>query len=74
MPVSQTMITFAINVKLLLKAQGLTQRELAGRIGWSEQQVSDLLNRQTNTTIETVAMIAEALLVSPGSLLDRKPG
>ncbi len=71
---SQTMITFAINVKLLLKAQGLTQRELAGRIGWSEQQVSDLLNRQTNTTIETVAMIAEALLVSPGSLLDRKPG
>lgn len=74
MPVSQAMITFAINVKLLLKAQGLTQRELAGRIGWSEQQLSDLLNRQTNTTIETVAMIAEALLVSPGSLLDRKPG
>lgn len=71
MQTSRTMTTFAKNVKALLKSKGLTQRQLAELIGKDEQDVSRLLNRQPNTTIETVEMIADALEVDPGQLISR---
>jgi len=68
---NRTMTTFATNVKKLLKEKGILQRELAAEIGWSEQNLSNLLNRTPNTTIETVEMIADALGVDPGQLISR---
>jgi transcriptional regulator with XRE-family HTH domain len=71
MQTSRTMTTFAKNVKALLKEKGILQKELAAAIGMTEQHFSNLLNQQSNTTIETVEAIADALEVSPGSLIDR---
>jgi transcriptional regulator with XRE-family HTH domain len=67
------MTTFAKNVEVLFKEKGITQRQLAELIGRGEQDVSRLLNRQTNTTLDTVELIADVLKVSPGSLIDRPP-
>lgn len=68
---NRTMTTFATNVKRLLKEKGILQKELAAAMGRSESQLSDLLNRQTNTTIETIEMIADELGVDPGQLISR---
>ena len=51
----------------------MTQRELASQMGWTEQHLSDLLNRQSNTTIETLEMIANAFAVPPGFLISVMP-
>ncbi len=68
---NRTMTTFATNVKKLLKEKGILQRELAAEIGMAESHFSALLNKRTNTTIETVEMIADALGVDPGQLISR---
>lgn len=72
MQTSGTMTAFANNLRRLLKDRGVTQRELATRVGTSEQRISDLLNRETNTTLETIEAIANALKVDPGDLISRK--
>lgn len=68
---NRTMTTFATNVKRLLKEKGILQKDLASEIGMREGDMSRLLNRQTNTTIETVEMIADVLGVDPGQLISR---
>ena len=40
---------------------GITQRELARRMGVTEAFVSNLLNRRSNPTMETVAAVAAAM-------------
>jgi transcriptional regulator with XRE-family HTH domain len=71
MQTSRTMTTFAKNVKALLKEKGLTQRQLAEAIGMDESQMSGLLNRQPNTTLETIEAIADVIGVDPGLLISR---
>lgn len=68
---NRTMTTFATNVKKLLKEKGILQKELAAEIGMAESNFSNLLNERTNTTIETVERIADALGVDPGVLISR---
>ena len=68
---NRTMTTFAANVKKLLKEKGILQKELAAEIGMAESNFSNLLNERTNTTIETVERIADALGVDPGVLISR---
>ena len=51
----------------------MTQRELASQMGWTEQHLSDLLNRQSNTTLETLEMIANAFAVTPAFLITVMP-
>ncbi|HQX52736.1 MAG TPA: helix-turn-helix transcriptional regulator [Planctomycetaceae bacterium] len=70
---NRTMTTFATNVKKMLKEQGMLQKELAAACGMTENYLSDLLNRQPNTTIETVENIADVLGVDPGELISRPP-
>lgn len=65
------MTTFAKNVKALLKEKGMLQKELAAAVGMTEQDFSNLLNRQPNTTIATVEKVADALGVDPGELISR---
>jgi len=48
-------------VAALLASQGITQRELAERLGRSEARVSRILNGGENTTLKTVADLGHAL-------------
>ena len=41
--------------------QGVTQKQLAERIGCSQQYVSNLLKGSTNMTLETIARLEKAL-------------
>jgi transcriptional regulator with XRE-family HTH domain len=73
MQTSRAMTRFAKNVKALLREKGLTQRQLAEAIGMDESQMSGLLNRQPNTTLETIEAIADVIGVDPGLLISRAP-
>lgn len=56
-------VSAAIAVKILasLKTKGLSQRELAERMGVSPQQVNKIVKGQENLTLETISKI-EAVL------------
>jgi len=53
----------AIAVRILgtLKAQGLSQKELAERVGVSPQQISKIVNGHENLTLETICKLEAAL-------------
>jgi len=44
-----------------MRSQGVSQRELAGRVGRSEAWISRVLNGRDNTTLKTLADLAWAL-------------
>jgi len=48
-------------VAALLASQGISQRELAERLGRSEARVSRILNGGENTTLKTIADLGYAL-------------
>jgi transcriptional regulator with XRE-family HTH domain len=48
-------------VAALLESQGISQRELAERMGRSEARVSRILNGGENTTLKTIADLGYAL-------------
>jgi transcriptional regulator with XRE-family HTH domain len=48
-------------VAALLASQGISQRELAERLGRSEPRVSRILNGGENTTLKTIADLGYAL-------------
>lgn len=52
---------FAAQIKQQLGTQGLSQLELAQRLGISEGRVSQLLNGRGNLTLRTMARIAQVL-------------
>ena len=54
----------AIQVLHALREQGITQTELAGRMGVSRQQVTKIVKGEENFTFETVEKIEKALGVS----------
>lgn len=51
----------ALKVKGRLKALGLTQKELAERMGCSQQYVSLILKGKENLTLETIAKLENVL-------------
>ena len=55
------------------KYRGLTQAQLADRIGQTEPSVSQLENGKQGFTNGTLELIADALMCSPGDLLMRNP-
>jgi transcriptional regulator with XRE-family HTH domain len=48
-------------ISALLRSQGISQRELAARVGRSEAWISRVLNGRENTTVKTVSDLAWAL-------------
>ena len=54
----------ALKINNALKAQGLTQKQLAERLAVSPQQVSKLLKGTENMTLETIAKLESALDVA----------
>lgn len=55
----------ALNIAYIIaeemERQGLTQKELAERMGMKESRLSKLLNTQPNMTLETIARFEKAL-------------
>lgn len=49
----------------------MLQKEVTAALGMAEQHFGDLLNRQTNTILETIEAVADVLEVSLGSSIDR---
>jgi len=60
--------TFAQRVQELMDAQGLTQVELAERVGIGQPAVSLMLKRQSRPQYSTVTRFAQALGVEPKDL------
>jgi DNA-binding XRE family transcriptional regulator len=60
--------TFASRVGALMEQQGMTQAELAQKIGVGQPAVSMMLARQGRPQLRTVVKIAEALRVSAEEL------
>lgn len=50
-----------LQVMKRMDEQGVTQKQLAERIGCSQQYVSNLLKGSTNMTLETIARLEKAL-------------
>ena len=67
----------AFAVRRELRIQGLSQQELAERMGVSPQHVGKLLKGKDNLTLETIAKLEKALgcsLVRVRGIPDRPPG
>jgi ribosome-binding protein aMBF1 (putative translation factor) len=54
----------AINVLEVLKAKGLSQKDLAEKMKVSSQQVNKILKGQQNLTLETISKLETALEIS----------
>jgi transcriptional regulator with XRE-family HTH domain len=63
--------TLALNLKRLRTAAGLSQEELAHRVGIDRTYVSSLERRVYGASIDLVARLADALGVEPDVLLRR---
>jgi transcriptional regulator with XRE-family HTH domain len=55
----------AIEIKKQLDARGLSQKDLANRLGVSSSYVSQILNGQSNMTLMTLCKLAHALDLEP---------
>lgn len=55
------MSTFSENVRNAMKQGEWTQQDLAEACGWTQPDVSKLLNCKSNPTLTTMEAVAEAL-------------
>jgi transcriptional regulator with XRE-family HTH domain len=62
------------SISAFMKEQGVSQRELARRLGTTEPWVSRLLNGRQNTTVKTLAEVAWALGVRLAVVAEPAPG
>ena len=63
----------ALCVKRVLRVKGITQRELASRMGVSPQYVGRILKGQENLTLAVIAKIEKALQVTIFSIGIKEP-
>jgi len=64
------MRTFGENIKRERKLCGLTQQELADKIGIKQQQLSQWENNKFEPTVSSIVALAKALDVSFDDLFD----
>lgn len=60
---------FALNLRRLRTASGLSQEELADRAGLHRTYISSIERGQRNISLENIFIIANALGAEPGELL-----
>lgn len=60
--------TFASLLRNAMEVQGITQEQLAAKIGVGQPAISNMLNRQCRPQRRTILRLAEALGVSPETL------
>ncbi|MBR1911711.1 MAG: helix-turn-helix domain-containing protein [Treponema sp.] len=65
-------ISFINKVEEILRIKGMSQKELASRIGVSEVTVSRWLNGERNPSVRTVEKLAEVLETSASYLLSEE--
>ena len=58
-----------VYIKEEMTRQGITVKELAGRLGKSIQHTSNIVNGGKNLSMNTLQLVADALQVSPWRLL-----
>jgi len=63
--------TVANNVRRARKERGLTQEELADRVGINRNYVGMIERRENSPTIDMIERLAKALDIDPASLLQR---
>lgn len=74
MPIVQEETTFAARLAQFRGARGLSQKQLAARVGCSPALISKYENgRQLPRTFESYARLSEALTVSPRDLVGASP-
>lgn len=61
------------NIRRLLRAHHLKQRDLAEVLGLSEQAISDKFHGRSNFTLRDVSRIADFFVVSTDLVLGREP-
>lgn len=67
---SKLQLTFGERVKSRRTILGMTQVDLAEKIGIHRPDLSDIENGKHSPTLETVEKVAKALGVPPSSLVD----
>jgi transcriptional regulator with XRE-family HTH domain len=65
---------FAWNLRVARRRAGLTQQELADRLGGSQAQVSGWEDGRSSVRIDSIVRLAEALEIDPGVLLRETKG
>jgi len=60
--------TFAERLRAMMETQGITQEQLAEKIGVGQPAISNMLNRQCRPQRRTVLRLADALGTSPEAL------
>lgn len=63
-------MTFGEKIRELRKDRGLTQEQLAARVGKGKSYICNIEKGLRNTKLDCVVPLAEALNVSAGELLD----
>ncbi len=64
--------TFCRNLRIFRKTKGLTQAQLAQRLGIATPQLTQIENGRNSPTLDTVERIANALDITPVLLLDAR--
>lgn len=65
--------TFGANLKLWRKHRGLTQQQLAERVGTSKGHISDLEAGKKAFVQDMIELLAVALNTTPGQLIEIPP-
>ena len=60
-------------IKDILKEKGLTQKELAERMGKAPQYINNVVNGGRDASINTLEKIAESLNVPIAELFEKRP-
>ena len=71
-PVSSAEL-LALNVRRILAKRGMTQAQLAQRLGWVTNRVNNILCCLNPVSLLTLDKIAKALQTSPSTLLRHPP-
>ena len=61
--------TLSKNIEREIRKSGLSQSELARRCGWPPARINEILRGKFDPRLATVEKIADALEVTPSSLL-----
>jgi transcriptional regulator with XRE-family HTH domain len=70
----QTQTNFGERVRRRRTALGMTQEQLAAKVGMNRPDLSDIENGKHSPTLKTIERLADALDVPPSALVDSHQG
>jgi HTH-type transcriptional regulator, cell division transcriptional repressor len=65
---------FAWNLRIARRRAGLTQRQLAQRMGRTQRRIAEWESGRRRPRIDSITQLAEALEIEPGELLRETKG